>query len=87
MEARIANYRNANSTTYPHHIIVVASGVDSRDKAKPLIGKAVSWVAPGKNKTTINGKVAAAHGNSGALRVIFERGLPGQALGTTVSIN
>ncbi len=34
----------------------------------------------------IMGKVAAPHGNKGVLRVIFERGLPGQAIGTKVEI-
>lgn len=87
MDARIANYRNANSTNRPTHIIVHVEGITSRDKAAALVGKKASWVAPGKAKTTINGKVAAAHGNSGAVRVIFERGLPGQALGTTCKID
>jgi len=86
MEGRIANYRNADSKNNPTHIIVHVDGVKSRDKAKALVGKQVSWVAPGKNKTTITGKVASAHGNSGAVRVIFERGLPGQALGTGVNV-
>lgn len=86
MEARIANYRGSNSLTYPNHIIIEVDGVDSRDKAAKLVGKKAVWVAPGKKKTAITGKVASAHGNSGAIRVIFERGLPGQALGTSVSI-
>ncbi len=86
MDARIANYRGANSTKYPTHIILIVEGITSREKAAALVGKKVSWVAPGKAKTTITGTVAAAHGNSGAVRVIFERGLPGQALGTICSI-
>lgn len=87
MDARIANYRGANSTLYPRHIIVHVDGITSREKAAALVGKKASWSAPGKAKTTIIGKVAAAHGNSGAVRVIFERGLPGQALGTSCKID
>jgi ribosomal protein L35AE/L33A len=34
----------------------------------------------------MSGKVAASHGNSGAVRVIFETGMPGQALGQKVKI-
>lgn len=86
MEARIANYRGANSRDYPAHIILDVPGVKSREKAAALVGKKVTWTAPGKNKTFITGKVASAHGNSGAVRVIFERGLPGQALGTPVTV-
>ncbi len=86
MDARIVNYRGANSLTYPTHLIIQVDGVTSRDKATALVGKKVVWTAPGKKKTAITGKVASAHGNSGAIRVIFERGLPGQSLGTTVTI-
>ena len=50
------------------------------------IGKQVIWTSPGKNKKQIKGKVAAAHGNSGALRVIFEKGMPGQAICDEVKI-
>ena len=86
MEARIANYRGSNSLTYPNHILIEVDGVDTRAKAAALVGKKATWVAPGKKQTAITGKVASAHGNSGTIRVIFERGLPGQALGTPVKI-
>jgi large subunit ribosomal protein L35Ae len=42
------------------------------------------WKSP-KGKE-INGKVASAHGNKGAVRVIFEKGLPGQSLGNNVEV-
>lgn len=67
-------------------MIVIVPGVDKKDKAAPLLGKNAVWVAPGKNKTTIKGKISATHGNKGALRVIFEKGLPGQSLGQEVKI-
>ncbi|MCB1084399.1 MAG: 50S ribosomal protein L35ae, partial [Simkania sp.] len=38
-------------------------------------------------KKDITGEVRSAHGNSGALRVLFETGMPGQAIGKTVAIN
>ena len=48
------------------------------------MGKGEVWKsAEGKE---INGKVASAHGNKGALRVIFEKGLPGQSVGQKVII-
>ena len=67
-------------------MIVIVPGVDSREKAQSYIGKSAVWTAPGKGKTQIKGKVSSAHGNKGALRVIFERGLPGQSLGQDVKI-
>jgi large subunit ribosomal protein L35Ae len=39
-----------------------------------------------KDKKVITGKVSAAHGNSGAVRALFEKGLPGQAIGKHVRI-
>jgi large subunit ribosomal protein L35Ae len=86
MQGRIANYRNSDSLVYPTHAIVHPEGCDSRAAAQKLVGKKVVWTAPGAKKTTITGKIASAHGNSGAVRVIFERGIPGQALGQDVGI-
>lgn len=67
-------------------MIVILPGIDNREKAQSYIGKTAVWSAPGKKKTTIKGKISCAHGNKGALRVIFERGLPGQSLGQEVKI-
>jgi ribosomal protein L35AE/L33A len=49
-----------------------------------FVGKDVEWKSPA-NKI-VKGKVAAAHGNKGVLRAVFERGLPGQAVTTKVEI-
>jgi len=81
MEAIIAHFRGSRDIKTGNHMILHIAGVDNREKAKKLVGKSVSWQAPGKNKTTIKGKIAAPHGNTGAVRTIFERGLPGQCLG------
>ena len=64
-------------------MIVKVPGVDSREEAEKLVGKIVSW---NTGKKDIIGKVASAHGNKGALRVIFETGMPGQAIGSKVII-
>jgi len=49
-----------------------------------LVGKEVVWKSP-KGKE-IKGKVTKDHGNSGALKVLFETGMPGQSLSTKVEI-
>ena len=67
-------------------MIVIVPGLDSRDKAQSLVGKSASWTTPGKEKKIITGKVSSPHGNKGAVRVVFERGLPGQSLGQEVKI-
>ncbi|MBI2654781.1 50S ribosomal protein L35ae [Candidatus Woesearchaeota archaeon] len=84
MEAVIVNFRGSRRVKKGNHMIVQISDVDSREKAAQLIGKKVIWkTSAGKE---ISGKVASAHGNSGALRVIFETGMPGQSIGSKVKI-
>ncbi len=65
-------------------MIVYLNESDNREKAAKLVGKEVVWKSPAGKE--INGKVASAHGNKGAVRVIFEKGLPGQSLTTKVEI-
>ena len=65
-------------------MVILVDGITDREKAKSLVGKAVTWESSAKK--VLNGKVAAPHGNSGAIRAIFETGMPGQSLGTKVTI-
>jgi len=80
----IVNFRRSRTTYTPRHFIIQPDNSDTKEKASKLVGKEVEW----KNKegTAIKGKVASAHGCKGCVRVIFERGLPGQAVATKVSI-
>ncbi len=86
MDAVIVNYRGSKRTQKGNHIIVFVPSVDSHEGAAKLVGKQVTWTSPGKLKKQIKGKVSSTHGKSGAVRVIFERGMPGQALGQKVII-
>ena len=86
MEGAIVNFRGSRRRKIGNQMIIQIDEVDNKEKAKKLVGKAVSWTAPGKKKTTIKGKISAAHGNKGAIRVLFEKGLPGQSLGTKVIV-
>ena len=67
-----------------HHMIVYLKDSDSRETASALVGKSVVWKSPAGKE--INGKIASAHGNKGAIRVIFEKGMPGQSISTKVEI-
>jgi len=86
MAGIISHFRGSFRRKKGNHLIVIVPGVDNREKAKSYIGKSAVWTAPGKGKTQIKGKVSAPHGNKGAVRVIFERGLPGQSLGQEIKI-
>ncbi len=59
-------------------------GAMSRDEAKKLAGKQVYWTSPAGK--TIGGTISDAHGNKGIVRAIFEKGLPGQAMTTEVTL-
>ena len=84
MEGTIVHFRGSRRVKKGNHMIVQVSSVDSKDKASKLVGKKAVWkTSAGK---VINGKIASIHGNSGALRVIFETGMPGQSIGTKIKI-
>ena len=86
MEAIIVNFRRSLHHTKGNHLIIKVKGVDDRKKAASLLGKEAVWQAPGKEKKQLSGKIAAAHGNKGAVRAIFSTGMPGQCLGTKITI-
>jgi len=86
MNGIISHFRGSFRRKKGNHLIVVVPGLDNRDKAKALIGKKASWTTPGKEKKVIAGKISSAHGNKGAVRIVFEKGLPGQSLGEEVKI-
>lgn len=84
MEATISNFRLGKHTKSNNHMILIVSGIETKEKAESLVGKKVTWKSPAGKE--LNGKVASAHGNKGAIRVIFETGMPGQAIGQKVTI-
>ena len=87
MKGKIVAFRGSFRTKYGNHLIVMVDGVDKREKAVKLEGKNVEWKNPeGKKKVVISGYVSKAHGGKGCVRVVFEKGLPGQSLGTEVKI-
>jgi len=84
MEGTIINFRRGRHTQVTNQMIITVKGVDKKEKAAELVGKAVSWKSPAGKE--LKGAVRAAHGNKGALRVLFETGMPGQAIGQKVNI-
>lgn len=86
MEGRISAFRGSFRRKSGNHMIIIVDGVEDKEKAKALVGKAVVWTAPGKNKKQLKGKISAVHGGKGAVRAIFETGMPGQSLGEPVRI-
>ena len=84
MNAKILSYRRGRHTEYTDQFIVSLEGVSTKEEAKKFVGKKITWETPAKN--TISGKIAHSHGNNGMLIARFDKGLPGQALGTTAKV-
>ena len=81
---KVVQFRRGRHTITEKHMLIEVVGVDSAENATKLVGKSVEWASPAGK--IIKGKVSAAHGNNGVIRAIFEKGLPGQSVGTDVSI-
>lgn len=86
VNATIIQFRRGRRIFKPRHFLLEVEEINNREKAKKFVGKSVSWTSPGKEPKVIKGKITSAHGNNGVLRSIFERGLPGQAIGTEAKI-
>ncbi len=84
MEGRIVQFRQGRKTQKPRHFLIEIPGCDSREKAEKFVGKRVEWTSPGRK--VLVGEIKSAHGNNGILRAIFEKGLPGQAIGTKCNV-
>jgi len=78
------NFRQGRHHQKCNHLILRSEGIEKKEKAAELIGKEIIWKSPAGKE--IKGKIAATHGNSGAVRAIFEKGLPGQCLGEKIEI-
>ena len=84
MKGVIVNFRGGRHTQYDNHMVIVVDGVADKKKAETLVGKKVVWSSPAGKK--LEGKIASAHGNKGAVRAIFDTGMPGQSVGAKVEI-
>jgi large subunit ribosomal protein L35Ae len=87
MQGTIVNYRMSRHVQHPRHIVIKIEGYETKEKAKELVGKNVSWKTPAKEQNFIKGKISNTHGNKGCVRALCEKGMPGQAIGTKIEIN
>ena len=84
MEGVIVNFRRGRHHQTDNQMVIQVEGISDKEKAQELVGKKVVWTSPAGKEIT--GKISAVHGNSGAVRAIFEKGMPGQAIGSKVKI-
>ncbi len=81
---RVIQFRRGRHTIKERHFLIEIDESKDRESASKFVGKEVEWKSPAGK--IIKGKVSSAHGNKGVVRVIFEKGLPGQAVTTKVEI-
>jgi len=79
----IVNYRVGPKTQRSKECIIQFPQITSVSEASRLIGRKVAWR---NGETRIIGKIVDIHGRKGLVRARFRKGLPGQALGTTVEL-
>ena len=78
------NFRGSRHTQYDNQMVIAVNTIADRKKAATLVGKKITWTNEKGN--AISGKIASAHGNSGKVRAIFEKGMPGQSIGKKVKL-
>lgn len=83
MNGTIVNYKGGKHTQVTNQMIIIIEGITTKDEAEKLVGKSITY---NTGKKDITGEVRSAHGNSGAIRVLFETGMPGQAIGKQIKL-
>ena len=84
VKGKVVQFRRGRHTIHKRHFLIEVPGSSNREDAKKFVGKEVVWKSPAGK--IITGKISSAHGNKGVVRAIFEKGLPGQAVTTSVEI-
>jgi len=84
MKGTVVDYRGGLRTQKTNQMIILPEKCSKKEEATKLVGKKVEWTTLSGKK--IIGKVTKPHGRKGAVIVRFNKGLPGQALGTEVEI-
>ncbi len=84
MEGVIINFRGSHKTQYDNQMIIKIESINSKEEAQKLVQKKVVWITSSGKEIT--GVIKKEHGNKGAVRATFEKGLPGQSLGTKVKV-
>jgi len=79
----IVNYRIGIGTQKPKECLIQFAHVNSASQAGQLINRKVVWK---QGDSKFIGKIAGSHGKKGVVKVKFQKGVPGQALGTTVEL-
>jgi len=84
VNAKVIQFRRGRHNIHERHFLIEIEGIAKKEDAMKFVDKKVIWKSPAGKE--IEGKIAATHGTKGVVRAIFEKGLPGQSIGTKVEI-
>lgn len=84
MMARFLGFRGGLRIQRNNQILVKINRVDDRNMAAKYVGKKIVWKSP-KGKI-LAGKIVGLHGRKGVLKARFRKSLPGEAIGTELTI-
>lgn len=84
MKAIFLGYKGGHRTQKSKCALIRVDGVDNRSEAAAYIGRKVLWISPSGSR--LIGEVVGVHGRNGVLKVRFRKGLPGEAIGTELTI-
>ena len=79
----IVNYRIGIKTQNTKECLIQFAHINSASLVGQLIQRKVVWK---QGDCKLIGKISGAHGKNGVVKVKFQKGVPGQALGTTVEL-
>lgn len=80
---RIVNYRIGIRTQASKECLIEFADARNVAEGKNIIGRKVLWRS---GKSALGGRIVGFHGKKNVVRAKFKKGLPGQALGTTVEL-
>ena len=83
VQGRITNYRTGPREQASRECLIQFANVESRAQAGKLIGQKIQWKTA---KCSLVGRIVSLHGKNGVVRAKFKKGVPGQAIGTTVEL-
>ena len=79
----IVNYRIGIRTQNPKECLIQFTHLNSASLAGQIVNRKVVWK---QGDSKFIGKIAGSHGKKGVVKVKFQKGVPGQALGTKVEL-
>ena len=83
-QGKIVNYLQGGNTQVNNKVLIKVEGITSDKEAARFLGRRCIWrSSTGKR---ITGKVIHVHGKNGIILVRFVKGIPGQAIGTSVEL-